>query len=281
MRILVTGAKGQLGWDVAKRLAPDHDVVRFDVEQMDLATPSLIGGILSKEEPDLIVHCGAFTAVDKAEEERDLCHRINAEATRAIAAQAVESDTRMIYISTDYVFDGTKQEPYEIDDQPHPINFYGQTKLEGELAVKKLLKKFQIIRTSWVFGVNGSNFVKTMVRLGKEREVVRIVSDQVGSPSYTVDLANLIAEMVRSDRYGTFHATNEGYCSWHQFATEIFRKKGLKVRIEPVASKDYPAKALRPKNSRLSKSSLDEAGFQRLPSWQDALERYLRETVEV
>ena len=281
MRILVTGAKGQLGWDVAKRLAPDHDVVRFDVEQMDLATPSLIGGILSKVEPDLIVHCGAFTAVDKAEEEKDLCHRINAEATRAIAAHAVESDTRMIYISTDYVFDGTKLEPYEIDDQTHPINFYGQTKLEGELAVKELMKKYQIIRTSWVFGVNGSNFVKTMVRLGKEREVVRVVSDQVGSPSYTVDLANLIAEMVRSDRYGTFHATNEGYCSWHQFATEIFRKKGLKAKIESVATEDYPSKALRPKNSRLSKSSLDEARFHRLPSWQDALERYLRETMEV
>ena len=248
---------------------------------MDLATPNTIGGILFKEEPDLIIHCGAFTAVDKAEEEKDICHRINAEATRAIAAQAVESGARMIYISTDYVFDGTKPEPYEIGDVPHPINFYGQTKLEGELAVKELMKRYQIIRTSWVFGANGNNFVKTMMRLGKERDVIRVVSDQVGSPTYTVDLANLIVEMVRSDRYGTYHATNEGYCSWHRFATEIIRKKGLKAKIESVATEDYPTKALRPKNSRLSKRSLDEAGFQRLPTWQDALERYLQETMGV
>ncbi len=281
MRILVTGVNGQLGWDVAKRLAPEHEVVRYDKEQMDLATPSTIGGTLSREEPDLIVHCGAYTMVDKAEGERDLCHRINAEATRAIAAQAVESGARMIYVSTDYVFDGKKQEPYETDDPPRPINFYGQTKLEGELAVKELMKRYQIIRTSWVFGANGSNFVKTMINLGKEREVLRVVSDQEGSPTYTVDLADLMAEMVGSDRYGTYHATNEGYCSWHRFATEIMQRKGWRTRIEPIASEDYPTKALRPKNSRLSKRSLDDAGFQRLPTWQDALERYLRETMEV
>ena len=281
MRILVTGANGQLGWDVAKRLAPEHEVVRYDKEQMDLASPSTVGGILSKEEPDLIVHCGAYTMVDRAEEERDLCHRINAQATKAIAAQAAENGARMIYVSTDYVFDGTKPEPYEIDDPPHPINFYGQTKLEGELSIKELMKRYQIIRTSWVFGANGSNFVKTMIKLGKEREILRVVSDQVGSPTYTVDLANLVVELIGSERYGTFHATNEGYCSWDRFASEIMQRKGLRARIEPIASEDYPTKALRPKNSRLSKRSLDEAGFQRLPAWQDALDRYLRETMEV
>jgi dTDP-4-dehydrorhamnose reductase len=278
---LVTGAKGQLGWDVAKRLAPEHQVARYDREEMDLAEPSMIGGVLSKEEPDLIVHCGAYTMVDRAEEERDLCHRINAEATRAIAAQAVENGARMIYVSTDYVFDGTKPEPYEIDDPPHPINFYGQTKLEGELAIKALMKEYQIIRTSWVFGANGNNFVKTMIKLGKERMVVRVVSDQVGSPTYTVDLANLMVEMVRSARYGTYHATNEGDCSWYQLAKEIMKKTGLRTRIEPIASEDYPTKALRPKNSRFSKGSLDDAGFPRLPNWQSALERYLHETMEV
>jgi dTDP-4-dehydrorhamnose reductase len=277
----VTGAKGQLGWDVARRLAPEHQVARYDKEEMDLAEPSMIGGILSKEDPDLIVHCGAYTMVDRAEEERDLCHRINAEATRAIAAQAVENGARMIYVSTDYIFDGTKPEPYEIDDPPHPINFYGQTKLEGELAIKALMKEYQIIRTSWVFGANGNNFVKTMIKLGKEREVVRVVSDQVGSPTYTVDLANLLVEMVRSARYGTYHATNEGDCSWYQLAKEIMKKTGLRTRIEPIASEDYPTKALRPKNSRFGKGSLDAAGFHRLPIWQSALERYLHETKEV
>jgi len=248
---------------------------------MDLAAPSMIGKVLAKEGPDLIVLCGAYTMVDRAEEERDLCHRINAEATRAIAAQAVENGSRMIYVSTDYVFDGTKPEPYETDDPPHPINFYGQTKLEGELAIKELMKKYQIVRTSWVFGANGSNFVKTMIRLGKEREILRVISDQVGSPTYTVDLANLVVEMVGSSQYGTYHATNEGYCSWHRFATEIMQKKGFSTRIGPIASEDYPTKALRPKNSRLSKISLDEAGFKRLPTWQNALDRYLLESREV
>jgi dTDP-4-dehydrorhamnose reductase len=281
VRILVTGVNGQLGSDVAKRLAPEHEVIRYDKEQMDLATPSSVGKILAQEEPDLIVHCGAYTMVDRAEEERDLCHQINAEATRAIAALAGENGARMIYVSTDYVFDGTKPEPYEIDDLTHPVNFYGQTKLEGELAVRELMKKYQIIRTSWVFGTNGSNFVKTMIKLGKERNILRVVSDQVGSPTYTVDLADLMVEMIGSSRYGTYHATNEGYCSWHRFATEIMQKKGLSARIEPIASEDYPTKALRPKNSRLSKRSLDEAGFKRLPTWQNALDRYLNETKEV
>ena len=277
----MTGANGQLGWDVAKLLSPEYEVARYDKEQMDLATPSIIGGILSKEEPDLIVHCGAYTMVDRAEEERDLCHRINAEATMAIAAQVAESGARLIYLSTDYVFNGIKPEPYETHDPPHPINFYGQTKLGGELAVMELTKKYQIIRTSWVFGANGSNFVKTMIKLGKERKTLRVVSDQVGSPTYTVDLAKLIREMIRSDRYGIFHATNEGYCSWHRFAIEIMGRAGLGTMIEPISSEDYPTKALRPKNSMLSKRSLDDAGFPRLPTWQNALDRYLHETMGV
>jgi dTDP-4-dehydrorhamnose reductase len=281
VRVLVTGVNGQLGWDVAKRLAPEHVVISFDKKKMDLATPSIIGGLLSKEEPDIIVHCGAYTMVDKAEEEKELCHKINAEATRAIAEEASQNGTRLIFISTDYVFDGTKPEPYETDDRPNPINYYGLTKLEGELAVKELVKKHQIIRTSWVFGTNGGNFVKTIIRLGKEQEILRVVTDQVGSPTYTVDLAELIFQMVRSDRYGTYHATNEGYCSWHRFATEIVQIKGWKNRVEPIVTEDNPKKAHRPKNSRLSKRSLDDAGFQRLPGWQNALERYMHEAKEV
>lgn len=281
MQVLVTGASGQLGWDVAKQLASEHAVTKLGREQMDLTKPSTIGKVLAREEPNLIVHCGAYTKVDKAEKERDLCHRVNAEATRAIAAYAGESGARMIYMSTDYVFDGTKPGVYEIDDPTHPINFYGQTKLEGELAVKELIKKYQIIRTSWVFGANGDNFVKTMIKLGKEREMVQVVSDQVGSPTYSVDLAKLILEMAGSDKYGVFHATNEGYCSWHRFATEIMDRVGLGTKVEPIISEEYSTKALRPKNSRLSKRSLDDAGFQRLPTWQSALDRYLHETMEV
>lgn len=270
-----------MGWDVAKRLALEHEVIRFDKEEMDLSTPSKIGKTLSREEPDLIIHCGAYTMVDKAEEERDLCRLINAEATRAIAAQAAESGARMIYVSTDFIFDGMKPYPYETADPPNPINFYGQTKLEGELAIKELMKRYQIIRTSWVFGANGNNFVKTMIRLGKEREVLQVVSDQIGSPTYTVDLAKLIDEMVGLERCGTYHATNEGYCSRHVFSSEIMEMKGCKTAIKPILSEDYPTMALRPKNSRLSKRSLDDAGYHRLPIWQDALVRYLRETKEI
>jgi dTDP-4-dehydrorhamnose reductase len=247
---------------------------------MDLAAPSTIEKVLTKVGPDLVVHCGAYTKVDLAEEERDLCRSINAEATRVIAARAGENGFRLIYMSTDYVFDGTKPEPYETDDPPHPINYYGETKLEGELAVRELTKRYQIIRTSWVFGANGGNFVKTMIRLGKERDTVQVVSDQIGSPCYTKDLARLILDMARSDRYGTYHATNEGYCSWHQFATEIMRKQGLGTKVEAIESKQYPTKARRPKNSRLSKRSLDEGGFRRLPTWEDALDRYLLEIKE-
>jgi dTDP-4-dehydrorhamnose reductase len=281
VRVLVTGSNGQLGSDVAKLFSSEHEVTGTDRRQMDLAIPSTIERVLEKVEPDLVVHCGAYTKVDLAEEERDLCHRINAEATRAIAARAGENGFRLIYMSTDYVFDGTTPEPYETDDPPHPINYYGETKLEGELAVKELMKRYQIIRTSWVFGANGGNFVKTMIKIGKERDTVQVVSDQIGSPSYTIDLAKLILDMARSDRYGTYHATNEGYCSWHQFATEIMRKQGMRTKVEAIDSQQYPTKARRPKNSRLSKRSLDEGGFRRLPTWQDALNRYLLETKEV
>ncbi|MDD1743065.1 MAG: dTDP-4-dehydrorhamnose reductase [Methanomassiliicoccales archaeon] len=281
MRILVTGSSGQLGSDVIKLLSAEHEVLAPDRELLDLTVFSTIEKVLAREEPALVVHCGAYTKVDLAEEERALCHRINAEATRLIAARASENGIRLIYISTDYVFDGTKPEPYEIDDPTHPINYYGTTKLEGELAVKELMERYQIIRTSWVFGAIGKNFVKTMIKLGGEREVVQVVSDQIGSPTYTVDLARLILDMSRSDRYGTYHATNEGYCSWHQFATEIMSKKRLKASVEPISSEQYPTKARRPKNSRLSKRSLDEGGFMRLPTWQDALERYLQSTEEV
>jgi dTDP-4-dehydrorhamnose reductase len=248
---------------------------------MNLTVPSTIKSVIARVGPDLVVHCGAYTKVDLAEEERDLCRKTNAEATRVIATLAGENGFRLIYMSTDYVFDGTKPEPYETDDPPRPINYYGETKLEGELAVEELAKRYHIIRTSWVFGAKGVNFVKTMIRLGNERDTVRVVSDQIGSPTYTKDLARFILDMARSDRYGTYHATNEGYCSWHQFANEIIRMKGMTTKVEAIDSQQYPTKARRPKNSRLSKRSLDEGGFRRLPTWQDALDRYLNETKEV
>jgi dTDP-4-dehydrorhamnose reductase len=280
LRIAVTGCKGQVGRAVVKRLGSSHEMIGLGREQMDLADVESVRSALTGFEWDLIVHCGAYTQVDKAELEREECRRINVEATRQIAEIAGRRDRAMIYLSTDYVFDGKKTEPYEIDDTPNPINYYGVTKLEGELVVEKLVPRHQIVRTSWVFGANGPNFVLTMLRLGRERDVLRVISDQVGSPTYSVDVAELIAEMVLSGRTGTFHATSEGFCSWFELAEAIAEKAGFGAKVEPISTDDYPARANRPRNSRLSKRSLDEAGFRRLPHWTDALHRYLMEIGE-
>ncbi len=278
MKILVTGVNGQLGHDVMNELAKRGiEGVGTDVDNMDVTDAAACQRVIKEVGPDAVMHCAAYTAVDAAEENVDLCRRINADGTRNIAAVCKELDIPMMYISTDYVFDGQGTRPWEPDDERHPLNVYGQTKYEGELAVEELLEKYFTIRIAWVFGVNGKNFIKTMLRLGKERGKVSVVNDQIGSPTYTYDLARLLVDMILTDKYGRYHATNEGLCSWYEFACEILKKAGMDdVQVTPVTSAEFPAKAARPSNSRMSKEKLTENGFERLPSWQDALERYLK-----
>ncbi|MSS64915.1 dTDP-4-dehydrorhamnose reductase [Velocimicrobium porci] len=278
MKILVTGINGQLGYDVMKCLKKRKiDCVGAGRQEFDLTDQKAVERFIIDEAPDAVIHCAAYTAVDKAEEEKDLCYKVNVEGTEHIAKICKTLDIKMLYISTDYVFSGTGEEYYEITDQPAPIGYYGKTKFLGEEAVKKWIDKYFIVRISWVFGKNGNNFVKTMLRLGKEREEISVVADQIGSPTYTADLAVLLCDMIETEQYGTYHATNEGVCSWAEFAEEIFRIAKMPVTVKRISSEEYKTKAIRPKNSRLSKSCLEQAGFKRLPKWQDALWRYLEE----
>ena len=278
MRVLVTGAKGQLGQDLMAELASRGITgIGVDVEDMDITDAEACRRVISAERPDAVIHCAAYTAVDAAEDNAELCRRINSEGTKHVAQVCRELDIKMMYISTDYVFNGQGERPWEPDDPREPLNVYGQTKYEGELAVEQALDKYFIVRIAWVFGVYGKNFVRTMLRLGAERGAVSVVDDQIGSPTYTYDLARLLVDMIQTDKYGRYHATNEGLCSWYEFACEIFKKAGMdSVEVTPVTSAEYPAKAARPFNSRMSKEKLTENGFERLPSWQDALERYLK-----
>lgn len=279
MRVLVTGVKGQLGYDVVRTLEQrHHEVIGVDIEEMDITDATQVSKKIKEVAPDAVIHCSAYTAVDRAEEEVALCRRVNAEGTENIAKVCKELDCKMLYISTDYIFSGDGNRPWEPDDEPNPLNLYGQTKYEGEVAVKTQCKKFFIVRISWVFGINGNNFVKTMLRLGKENGAVKVVEDQIGSPTYTYDLAILLADMVESEAYGEYHATNEGFCSWYEFAKEIFAAAGMSdVEVTPVATGEFPVKAARPKNSRMSKEKLVKNGFNKLPEWQDAVQRYLKE----
>ena len=278
MKVLVTGTKGQLGYDVVNELEKrGHTAVAVDIEEMDITDAVSVERVITEAEVDAVIHCAAYTAVDVAEDNVELCRRVNAEGTENIAKVCKKLDLKMIYISTDYVFDGEGERPWEPDDERHPLNVYGQTKYEGELAVEKYLEKYFIVRIAWVFGVNGKNFIKTMLKLSETHEELNVVDDQVGSPTYTYDLAVLLVDMVESDKYGRYHATNEGLCTWYEFAKEIFRQAGVEVKVNPVTSDMFPAKAKRPKNSRMSKEKLDVNGFHRLPTWQNALERYLGE----
>lgn len=277
MKVLVTGVKGQLGYDVVNELEKRGiKALGVDVDEMDITDAAACERVIKAAEPDAIIHCAAYTAVDAAEENVELCRRVNAEGTRNIARVCQELDIKMMYISTDYVFNGQGERPWEPDDHREPLNVYGLTKYEGEIAVEQLVKKYFTVRIAWVFGINGKNFIKTMLRLGKERGAVSVVDDQIGSPTYTYDLARLLVDMIQTERYGRYHATNEGLCSWYEFACEIFRQAGMdSVKVTPVDSSAFPAKAKRPANSRMSKEKLAENGFERLPSWQDALGRYL------
>ena len=279
MKVLVTGVKGQLGYDVVNELEKrGHVAVGTDVDNMDITDANQVQTVIKEANPDAVIHCAAYTAVDLAEDNVDLCRRINADGTRNIAEVCKELDIKMIYISTDYVFDGEGTHFWQPDDARSPLNVYGQTKYEGELAVESLLEKYYIVRIAWVFGVNGKNFIKTMLNLGKTRDHLTVVNDQIGSPTYTYDLAKLLVDMVETDKYGRYHATNEGISSWYDFACEIFRQAGYDhVTVSPVSASEYPAKAKRPSNSRMCKDKLTENGFEKLPTWQDALGRYLKE----
>ena len=279
MKVLVTGVKGQLGFDVVNELEKrGHVAVGTDVHNMDITDMNQVQTVIKEANPDAVIHCAAYTAVDLAEDNVDLCRRINAEGTRNIAEVCKELDIKMIYISTDYVFDGEGTHFWQPDDARSPLNVYGQTKYEGELAVESLLEKYYIVRIAWVFGVNGKNFIKTMLNLGKTRDHLTVVNDQIGSPTYTYDLAKLLVDMAETDKYGRYHATNEGICSWYDFACEIFKQAGFNhVTVSPVSASEYPAKAKRPSNSRMCKDKLTENGFEKLPTWQDALSRYLKE----
>ena len=300
MKVLVTGVAGQLGHDVMNELAKrGHEGVGSDLAaeysgiadgsavtkmpyvSMDITDAAAVETVLQEVKPDAVVHCAAWTAVDLAEDDDkvDKVRSINAGGTKNIAEVCKKLDCKMVYLSTDYVFDGQGTEPWDPDCKTYqPLNVYGQTKYEGELAVEELVEKFFTVRIAWVFGVNGKNFIKTMLRIGKESGAASVVDDQIGSPTYTYDLARLLVDMTQTDKYGRYHATNEGLCSWYEFACEIFRAAGMDVKVTPVHSDEYPAaKAKRPMNSRMSKEKLTENGFERLPEWKDAVARYLKE----
>ena len=243
---------------------------------MDITDQEEVEQVITSGNYDAVIHCAAYTAVDRAEEEKEVCSLVNVFGTKHIVNVCKKLDIPMMYFSTDYVFDGEGDCYFEVDDPKKPLSEYGKTKYEGELAVQQLVKHF-IIRISWVFGINGHNFIKTMLKLSETRNELNVVCDQIGSPTYTYDLAKLTLDMITSDKYGTYHATNENICSWHEFACEIFKQANIDMKVNPITSDQYPQKAKRPKNSRMSKKALDDAGFDRLPTWQDALSRYLIE----
>ncbi|SCX77196.1 dTDP-4-dehydrorhamnose reductase [Alkaliphilus peptidifermentans] len=276
MKVLVTGSNGQLGYDVIKRL--EKSEIRYlgtYRDTLDITNEEDVKRVIRDYSPNVVIHCAAYTAVDKAEDERELCHAVNVLGTRYIAEVCNEIDAKMIYISTDYVFDGEGDKPFEVTDEPNPINYYGQTKYEGELEVQRLLDKYFIVRISWVFGSNGNNFVKTMLRLGKERDEISVVADQVGSPTYTYDLAKLLVKMMETDKYGIYHATNEGYCTWYEFACEIFKQAEMDVKVNPINTEDYPTKANRPLNSKMSKNKMVEFDFKQLPHYKSSIGQYV------
>lgn len=279
MKVLVTGVKGQLGYDVARELQKrGHEAVGVDIDEMDITDAAVVERVMTEVQPDAVIHCSAYTAVDRAEEDIEICRRVNVDGTKNIAKICKKLNCKMLYLSTDYIFSGDGERPWEPDDEASPLNAYGQSKYDGELVLKKYVEKYFIVRISWVFGINGNNFIKTMLRLGRENGAVKVVDDQIGSPTYTYDLARLLVDMIESDRYGAYHATNEGICSWYEFAKEIFRAAGMdNVSVTPVKSGEFPVKAKRPKNSRMSKEKLVTNGFSLLPAWQDAVARYIKE----
>ena len=278
MKVFVTGVKGQLGYDVVRELEKRGlEAIGVDIEEMDITDAASVDKVITEANPDAVIHCAAYTAVDAAEDNEAICRRVNADGPRNIARTCKKLGIKMIQISTDYVFNGEGEKPWEPGDPVGPKTVYGQTKYEGEVAVQEELDEYFIVRIAWAFGKNGKNFVKTMLRLAETHDTLTVVADQYGSPTYTYDLARLLVDMIQTDKYGIYHATNEGFCSWYEFAKAIFEKAGKNVTVKPVTTAEYGAKAYRPANSRLSKEKLTENGFERLPAWEDALERYLKE----
>lgn len=301
MRVLVTGVAGQLGYDVMNELVKrEHEAIGTDIapfyngiqdgtdiekqpyHQLDITNSKRVHDLLFELKPEAVIHCAAWTAVDMAEDDDkfEKVRAVNVDGTKHIAEVCKELSCKMIYLSTDYVFDGQGTEPWKPDCKDYkPLNVYGQTKLEGELAVSELLEKYFIVRIAWVFGLNGKNFIKTMLNVGKTHDTVKVVNDQIGTPTYTYDLARLLVDMIETDKYGYYHATNEGgYISWYDFTCEIYKQAGYKTNVLPVSTSEYGlSKAKRPFNSRLDKTKLNENGFTLLPTWQDALSRYLKD----
>lgn len=278
MKVLVTGAGGQLGHDVCCELGKRGITYLGTTSlQMNITDASAVQTVCETFCPDAIIHCAAWTAVDLAETKADDAFFVNQTGTQNLAIAAKNFGSKLIYVSTDYVFSGQEDGIYEISSQPDPINVYGKSKLAGEQVVQKILENYFIVRISWAFGINGNNFVKSMIRLSETRKELSVVSDQIGSPTYTKDLAPLLCDMIQTEAYGVYHATNEGYCSWYEFAKEIFAQVKREMVVYPISSEEYPTAAQRPKNSRLSKQSLISNGFSKLPNWKDALSRFIEE----
>ena len=278
MRVFVTGAAGQLGCDVCRELERRGWEYRgASSREMDVTDAAAVDAVLGAYAPDAVIHCAAWTKVDAAEDDPDACRAVNAEGTANVAAACARLGAKLLYLSTDYVFPGTGETPYKTTDPVGPLSVYGKSKLAGEQAAERLLDRLFIVRISWVFGKNGKNFVKTMLRLAETKTELGVVADQIGSPTYTADLAPLLCDMIETEKYGVYHATNEGECSWAELAEEIFRRTGKTVKVDRLTTEQYPAKAPRPRNSRLDKGSLTAAGFAPLPDWHDALDRYLKE----
>lgn len=285
MKYLITGASGQLGYDVKRELlsrgVAESDIATPRATEMDITDAQAVENYVENFQPDVIIHCAAYTNVDGAESDVETCRKVNVDGTKNLVATAAKIDAKIIYISTDYVFDGESSEPYEVDDAANPQSVYGQTKYEGELAVREYSKHF-IVRTAWVFGINGKNFVRTILKVAHGRAEVSVVDDQIGSPTYTVDLAKFLVDLSESDKYGTYHATNEGFCSWAEFTEEIYRAAGVDTKVKKVSTEEYAKiagrpQAKRPHYSKLNKDCIERNGFRRLPSWQDATKRYIAE----
>lgn len=281
MKVLVTGYSGQLGYDVVREgKIRGHEMYGTSSQDLDITDKQSVYTYVKTLNPEVIIHCAAYTAVDQAEDDRERCYEVNVTGTKNLAEAAKDVDAKFVYISTDYVFNGQGKEPFTEMDQPNPVGYYGVTKLDGEKAVQSVLDRWFIVRISWVFGVNGNNFVKTMLRLSDTRDEINVVGDQIGSPTYTFDLSRLLIDMIETESYGIYHASNEGFCSWAEFAEEIFKQFNKQVKVHAISTEEYPTRAVRPKNSRMSKQKLTDKGFTRLPSWQDSLSRYLAELTQ-
>lgn len=279
--ILITGSKGQLGYDVAKVCSTNDLLYRgIDREELDITDLEAVKIFFENNFVDTVIHCAAYTAVDLAEDNPELCFSINTIAVKNLVDVCKKHNFKLIFVSTDYVFNGKKDDVYKADDETSPLSVYGQSKADAEAYIIENLEKFYIVRISWAFGLNGKNFVRTMLRLGKERTSISVVSDQIGSPTYTKDVAPLLVDMALTDKYGVYHATNEGFCSWADFTRYILKKANLTAVVYDIQTDAYPTKAKRPLNSRLSKDKLEENGFKRLPTWQSAVDRYLQELKE-